>query len=164
MVTTFTLIGSMLLGGYVGAAGEEVFEKNETLFDLRPIEQKSTNAERINGDGEISPASLSEGPFTANSKIKGNRVTTISSDKISATATSNATRVIDSIYAKARLYENGGLLDSKENPETNSSHAGVTAGPSSFGLVTWDNDAYGNHTYKDAGWKDVVHETYTSSF
>lgn len=175
ILTLLTMLMSMILGGYAGATGKQVFEKEGILYDLRPTEEKSTTGERVvskdkrattniegSTDGDTSLLSLEDGEYTATSKIEGDK--NAYGDKIKATATSSATRIIDYIYAKARVFEDGGVIGSGEDEATNSSYAGATTGFVDFGFATWDNDARGNHLYKDEGWKDIVHETYTSSF
>lgn len=162
ILTLLTMMMSMILGGYAGATGKQVFEKDGILFDLRPTEEKSTMGERVESKEKGAITINGDGEYTATSSIKGDKNGW--DDKINATATSSATRIIDYIYAKARVFEEGGMIASAEDQTNNSSYAGAATEYVDFGIVTWNNDAIGNHLYKDEGWKDIIHETYTSSF
>lgn len=158
IVTTLSL--SVLgLGGVAGAAGSNVQVLDNTIKDLTPIAEKSTTSQPLEGVFTASSTG-----YSVSSKISGNFSSfRPSSEKLNAIATSSATKAIDSIYAKARIFENGGLVGSASDTNSNSSYTGVTA-KSPSGFATWDNDARGNHSFKEAGFKDVYHETYTSSW
>jgi hypothetical protein len=145
-------------GGVAGAAKNQ--NHGNKIVDLSPVEQKSTQSQSL--DNSLN--AMSGGSYTVNSSIDGSFSTwRADSEALHATAVSDVTRAIDYVYAKARVFENGGVVGSASDTSKGSSYAGATAkGPAGF--VTWDNDARGNHTYKDSGYKDIIHETYTSSW
>ncbi|ARU59634.1 hypothetical protein CBW65_00020 [Tumebacillus avium] len=75
-----------------------------------------------------------------------------------ATATSDSTATEDWIYAKARIYKSTGvLLGQAEDDQEYSNHAGASVSLSSIG--TGASYALGNHTYMDAGYQTIYHET-----
>lgn len=151
---------AMLAGGGVAGAAKNQ-NSGDKLVDLAPVEQKATESQPLNN---TKVASLSGSSYTANSNISGSFSNwRPDATSLHATASSDVTRAIDYVYAKARIFENGGVVGSSSDTSKGSSYAGATAkGPSGF--VTWDNDARGNHTYKDSGYKDIIHETYTDSW
>ncbi len=75
-----------------------------------------------------------------------------------AIATSDATEPIDYIYARVKSYDSDDtLLDEAEDSSSNASHAGAKAGNGS-GFVIGDY-AYGNHVFKNDGYKDMTKES-----
>lgn len=75
-----------------------------------------------------------------------------------ATATSSASDLVDTIYAKVRVYtKSGGLEGSKEDSEQGSRYAGITYVSKS---TTVPKEAYGNHKFIKAGYKSVINETH----
>lgn len=66
---------------------------------------------------------------------------------------------INQITAKARIYRNGALNNSKTDTQSSSSYAGVrVAGKGSTTSGTWE--AYGTHTFKKSGYAAHSFETY----
>lgn len=152
---------AMLAGGGVAGASKNN-NKVDQIVDLTPVPHKTTESQSL--ENNTLATSQSGGSYSVTSNIKGSFSNwRPDAESLHATASSDVTRAIDYVYAKARIFENGGVVGSASDTSKGSSYAGATAkGPSGF--VTWDNDARGNHTYKDSGYKDIVHETYTSSW
>lgn len=135
----------------------DVYETDEMVVDRIPAANKSTEAVSKSGF-ELAR----ESGFTATSSI------TCNDDgwgfghwNVYAVSESSATRMIDYIYARARSYNsNGVLMDSATQSERDSSYVSATAdyviNSNVFEYGCW---AIGNHTYRDAGYKDIVHET-----
>lgn len=75
-----------------------------------------------------------------------------------AIVSSDSTESIDYIYARVKSYDyDDTLLDEAEDSATNASHAGAKAGNGS-GYVLGDY-AYGNHVFKNDGYKDMIKES-----
>ncbi|WP_339217616.1 hypothetical protein [Ornithinibacillus sp. FSL M8-0202] len=146
---------TITIGAGTSFASNSVQENENSIIDKSRTPEISTTA--VLKDEKAISAFASG--YTASSKMK----VSFSNwrdpgKKYWGTATSSATRTIDYIQARARIYENGGLIGSAQDEAQNSSYAGATAKGDS-GLVAWDNHGIGNHRYEDAGFKDIVHET-----
>lgn len=75
----------------------------------------------------------------------------------SYTDSSEQTRwAIDYIYAKARIYVDGGLKAQLADTQTNSSHAGATA--NYWGTGSGNGIAYSNHEFRESGYQTLIKE------
>lgn len=152
---TAVLAGVILTAGLGTAALADIKlntqQMGNVVYDLTPVREKSTNVRpTLPGVVSTQAAPTNTSKTTASSPLFGDSY---------AVSTSDSTIQEDSISAKCRVYDgDGSLLDSKEDKQTNSSHAGT---PKTInGTAYYGNDyALGNHVYQEAGYYDVIHET-----
>jgi hypothetical protein len=155
-VTKAFLCATVIIGSMAGVASASTSTETITpnaIVDLAPVAQKST-VKRMAGNQSV------EAVITPDAPTDTSRTDTHSPlfGGFYATSTSDSTISEDYIYAKCRTYNgDGSLLHSAEDKQYNSSHAGAKADNGS--AYTGDDYAIGNHTYKEAGYLDVVHET-----
>lgn len=152
--------GILLLSSAILLSPTSVFASNadQTLpsivYDTAQLQEKSFEPAITNVGARLS-ASLT--PYwTAQTIVTTNDGATSVSD--SFTDTSKQKRLtINRIYAKVKLYEDGGYKGSSEDDQSDLSHAGAQfaspAGPS-------DTEAYGAHKFEHAGYQSWYPETY----
>ncbi|MGL5752966.1 MAG: hypothetical protein ACRCXT_20665 [Paraclostridium sp.] len=154
-----TLISNLVLLGVLASPilsfadvppSKEVYSTNNKMVDTRLIPHKSTIRESLPGVIQ---------------NLKANPVNTSNIDTkrgiasgTFALAKSSSSVKEDYIYAKVRVYDKYGAINGKpvESSEKKSSYTSAKAVPTCNINGAY---AYGNHTYKLSGYKDVFHET-----
>ncbi|MDB8791832.1 hypothetical protein PN398_13990 [Romboutsia sp. 1001216sp1] len=115
------------------------------------VSEKSTQSEPIESDN-TSLTSRAGSNYTVTSKVA------CKSFSGKAIATSSVTRAIDFVSAKVRIYDRNGSLDtSKSQSQKKTSFISATAVHTSSFMS--GSKAYGNHEYRDSGFKTIYHET-----
>ena len=131
-----------------------VYETDDMIVDLVPVPRKTTTA--------VPKSGMRLEGFDVTSSILCHDNGWLGGHwDVYVVVGSEATRPIDYIYAKARSYDSDGvLMDTDSNSETNSSFVSATADYIK-GSMIFDNDSWGlgNHTYRESGFKDIIHET-----
>ncbi|MEG1311978.1 MAG: hypothetical protein RR835_10835 [Peptostreptococcaceae bacterium] len=129
-----------------------VYSTDTKMIDTRPLPSKTTIREPLSN---FIPTLKAAPKNTSTLSCKDGIVT-----GTYALAQSSSSTKEDYIYAKTRVYDRHGALNaSKVASEKKSSYTSAKAVPNC--LVT-NAKAYGNHTYKLSGYKDVYHETIAS--
>lgn len=146
------LSSTILSNGVIAHASTlegEVYRTDTKIVDNRKVDNKSTSKEIKLGSEHLI-------------KEKANPTNTSTLDTSwligtpRATAKSSSTTMEDYIYAKARIYKSNGVLTAQKAESMNKSRYVSATTETREG----HHDAYGNHTYKLQGYKDVYHETY----
>lgn len=151
MLTIFTIGGPLSNLSFADEPTSLKYSTETIMVDKTPIKEKSSVREALAGFTTTKAAPVNSSKIDLSWWLVPQTV--------SALATSNSTVLEDSIKARARLYKYGGLVASGTNEEKKSKYAGRSVTYSSNRSGT---EAYGNHEYKLAGYKDVYHETYDS--
>ena len=148
------LSASLLLGGLTPIITEandieKSFETDTAVYDLSMKDEITSSLVPLE-DGGIALAA----DYTVTSNVKRYLVPPL----VSATATSSSTTSLDYIEATVRAYyDTGGLMGTASDSAKKSSYAGAQYS-SGFKFIDM---AYGSHVYKNAGYKDIYHETST---
>jgi len=128
-----------------------IIKTDEYIVDLSPVSTKTTSMERTDGKSLRSD-------YTVTSHVDC-KDPLLSSPKV--IATSSATAMLDTVYAKARFYNgDGSLVNSDETTENNTNFASATAKSKASNIYYGDDYGYGNHLYEKEGYKTIIHETY----
>lgn len=139
------------------------YEDNTMIIDRTPVSEKSTMAVPQFNIYQFNNRLLGKSSTAPNykSSIKCDRDGFGAYENPFAVAKSTSSKKIDYIYAKARAYDSDGvLMNSDSQEEENTSYVSATALYEKDSMI-FDSDSWalGNHTYRNKGYKDVVHET-----
>ncbi|MEK3759649.1 hypothetical protein MKZ07_14470 [Paenibacillus sp. FSL P4-0338] len=151
---------TLLLGSAILLSPTNVFalSTDQTIplvvFDTAQLQEKSFEPANTNTGAKLSAALTPH--WTAKTTVTYNSGATSVSD--SFTDSSKRTRLtIDRIYAKVKLYEDGGHIGSAEDDQSNLSHAGAQFGS---GASASNTEAYGAHKFEHAGFQSWYPETF----
>ncbi|MEG0578066.1 MAG: XoxI protein [Clostridia bacterium] len=152
LTTNLVLMGiitSPIMSFANGESLPDVYSTETKMIDTRPIPYKSTIREPLK---DFVPT-LKAAPVNTSNIICKNSI----ASGTYALAKSSSTVKEDYIYAKVRVYNGAGSLNkSKASSENKSSYTSATVNPDCY---LGNAKAYGNHTYKLNGYKDIYHET-----
>jgi hypothetical protein len=138
---------------------EQKFVNESATFTPLSTSDGSSRADTLPGGGDAS-GPYWHATYTFNDPLFGSPEAGAYSN--SWTSTSESSRMaIDRIYAKARLYNNGGIYSSKVDDNTNSSYAGavISNWPTSYS----GTELYTNHIFQESGYQSWYPEGYDDS-
>lgn len=153
------ILATLMLGGLLfsntviaSASTQEVYNTPTKMIDNSKAQYKSTIRQVLPGNESL----LRNAKAPTNSSNLDTSKPILGWGGYKAIAISKSTVMEDYISAKSRIYkDNGSLLASNFDEMKKASKVSATAETNNLSY-----EAYGNHTYKLAGYKDVYHETY----
>ncbi|MBU5346332.1 hypothetical protein [Paenibacillus lautus] len=145
--------GMLLLLPLNAFASSDIQPVQEVIYDFERVQEKSFVPAPTS---ELSTFAVAPYYFAKTTVSHTDGGTSVSDSYTDSSKTARYS--IDLIYAKVKTYEYGGLLGSKEDKQTNASHAGAQYGSGTH--LGSDTEAYGLHRFEEAGFQTWEPETF----